>query len=110
MFGFAPPALATRCSEQGGQKCTSRRLESPLWKDTALRSIPNVERRPGVFLQHLLQPQLIGSIQRALPAKAAGHELGNVAVLGDCLTKHRPLLHRGIVLVTLKRGRVVFDL
>ena len=71
MFGFAPPALATRRSEQGAQECSSSRFESPLWKDTALRSVPNVESRPGVFLQHLLQPQLIGSIQRALSAKAA---------------------------------------
>jgi hypothetical protein len=69
-----------------------------------------VERRPGVFLQHLLQSELIGSIQRALPAKASGHKLGNVAVSGDGLTNHRPLRHRGIVLVALERARIVFDL
>jgi hypothetical protein len=42
--------------------------------------------------------------------KASGHELGNVAVSGDCLTNHRPLRHGGIVLVALERSRVVFDL
>ena len=110
MFGVAPLGPTTRRREQAAQKCPSRRFESPLRKDTALRSVPNVERRPGVFLQHLLQSQLIGSIQRLLSAKASGHELGNVAVSRDCLTDHRPLRHRGIVLVALERARIVFDL
>ena len=110
MFGFAPPALATRCSEQGGQECTSRRFESPLWKDTALRSVPNVERRPGVFLQHLLQPKLIGSIQCALSVKAGGHQLGDVAVSSDRHAYHRPLGHRGVVFVALERAGVLPDL
>ena len=110
MFGFAPPALATRRYEQGGQECTSRRFESPLWKDTALRSVPNVERRPSVFSQHLLQPQLIGSIHRALSIEASGHELGDVAVSSDGHADHRPLRHGGIVLVALECGRILSDL
>src|SRR6266478_8685613 len=63
MFGAAPPSPATCRFEQAGQEWPSRRFESPLRKDTALRSVPNVESRPGVFGQHLLQPQLIGGIQ-----------------------------------------------
>ena len=72
MFGFAPPALATRRSEQGSQECSTCRFESPLGKDTSLRSVPNVKSRPGVFL-HLLQSKLIGCVQRALPMKPGGH-------------------------------------
>src|SRR5438477_11934725 len=76
MFGAAPPGPATRRPEQVAQEWSSRRFESPLRKDTALRSVPNVERRPGVFGQHLLEPQLIGGIEGgALSAKASGHEL-----------------------------------
>ncbi|PYM01702.1 MAG: hypothetical protein DMF19_05640 [Verrucomicrobia bacterium] len=63
-----------------------------------------------MFGQHLLQPQLIGSIQGALPVKASSHELGNVAVFGDRHADHRPLRHRGIVLVALERAGIVFDL
>ena len=69
-----------------------------------------MERSPGIFLQHLLQSQLIGSIEIALAVKAGGHELGNISVSGDRLAEHRPLRHRRIVFVTLKRARVVFDL
>ena len=105
MFGAAPPGFAAHCSEQAAQECPSRRFESPLRKDTAQRSVPDMESRPGVFGQHLLQPQLIGSIQGALSAKTSGHELGNVAVSGDCLTNYRPLRHSGIVLVALERAR-----
>ena len=110
MFGAAPPGPATRRSEQAAQECPSRRFESPLRKDTALRSVPDMESRPGVFGQHLLQPQLIGSIQGALSAKTSGHELGNVAVSGDCLTNYRPLRHSGIVLVALERAGILSDL
>src|SRR5919109_1217198 len=62
MFGLAPPVLTTRRSEQGAQECSSCRFESPLRKNTPLRSFPNVEGRPSIFLQHLLQPQLIGGV------------------------------------------------
>src|SRR6266480_4113081 len=79
-FGVAPPGPATWRRAQTAQKRTSRRFESPLRKDTALCSVPNVERRPGVFLQHLLQSQLIGGVQRALSAQARGHQLCNLAV------------------------------
>src|SRR5437763_14646850 len=69
MFGFAPPALATRCSEQRVQERSTCRFESPLREDSALRSVPNVKCRPSIFLQHLLQSKLIGCVQRALPMK-----------------------------------------
>src|SRR5207249_10280861 len=110
MFGAAPPGFAAHRSEQTAQVRSDRQFESPFGKNTALRSLPNVEGCPEIFSQHLLQPQLIGSIQSALSAKASGHELGNVAVSRDCLTNYRPLRHSGIVLVTLERARVVFDL
>ena len=110
MFGAAPPGLATRRSEQAAQERSSRRFESPLRKNTALRSVPNVKSRPGIFLQHLLQPQLIGRINGALSMQASGHELGNVAVFGDGHADHRPLRHRGIVLVALERARILSDL
>src|SRR5947207_9249796 len=110
MFAAAPPGPVTCRVKHVAQEWPTRRFESPLRKDTALRSVPNVKSRPGVFGQHLLQPQLIGSIHGALSAKASGHELGNVAVSGDCLTNHRPLRHGGIVLVALERARIVFDL
>ena len=83
MFGFAPPALAIRRSQQGVQECSTCRFESPLRKNTALRSVPNVKSRPGVLLQHLLQPQLIGGIEGALSVQAGGHQLRDVAMLGD---------------------------
>ena len=110
MFGFAPPALATRRPEQGAQERSSCRFKSPLRKNTPLRSLPNVEGRPGIFLQHLLQPQLIGGIQGTLSLEARGHQFGNVAVLGNCLADHRPLLHRGIVLVPLECAGILPDL
>src|SRR5438270_8935055 len=94
MFGAAPPGFAAHRSEQAAQVRSGRQFESPLWKNSALCSLPNVEGRPEIFSQHLLQPQLIGGIQGgALSAKASGHELGNVAVSGDCLTNHCPLRH-----------------
>jgi hypothetical protein len=61
-------------------------------------------------LQHLLQPQLIGGIQGAFSIEAGGHQLGDVAVLGDRLADHCPLLHRRIVLGALQRARILFDL
>jgi hypothetical protein len=66
--------------------------------------------RPSVLSQHLLQPQLIGSIQGELALKAGGHELGDVAVLRDRHSDHRPLRHRGIVLAALQRGGIRSDL
>src|SRR5437763_13278556 len=76
MFGAAPPGFAAHRSEQAAQVRSGRQFESPLWKNAALCSLPNVEGRPEIFSQHLLQPQLIGGIQRgALSAKASGHEL-----------------------------------
>ena len=110
MSGAAPPGAAAHRPEQFAQEWPSRRLEGPFRKDTALRSVPNVERRLGVFAQHLLQPQLIRRIQGALAVKASGHEFGNVAVFGDGHPDHRPLRHRRIVLVALERARIVFDL
>src|SRR6476646_7992349 len=97
MFGFAPPALAARRPEQGVQECSACRLESSLREDTTLRSVPNVKRRPGVILHHLLQAKLIGRIEGAFPMKSGGHQLGHVAVLRDRLADHRPLFHRRIV-------------
>src|ERR1700681_1136655 len=99
MFGAAPPGSAALRSEQVAQERSGRQFESPLWKNTALRSLPNVEGRPGVFSQHLLQPQLIGGIEGTFSVQASGHQFGNVAVFGDRHADHRPLRHRGIVLV-----------
>src|SRR6266567_1994524 len=106
MFGAAPPRLATRRTEQIGHHRSGRCFESSLRKDTALRSVPNVERRPRVLSQHLLQPELISSIQGALSVKASSHELGNVAIFSNRHADHRPLRHRGIVLVALKGARI----
>src|SRR5258707_13085461 len=107
MFGAAPPRLATRRTEQIADHRSGGCFESSLRKDTALRSVPNVERRPGVLSQHLLQPELIGSIHGALSMKTSSHKLGNVAVFSDRHADYRPLRHRGIVLVALKCARVV---
>jgi len=110
MFGFAPSALATRRSEQGAQECSTCRFESPLRKNTPLRSLPNVEGRPGIFLQHLLQPQLIGAIQGTLSMEARGHQFGNVAVFGDRHADHRPLRHGRVVLVPLECAGILPNL
>ena len=110
MFGFAPPVLATRRSEQGVQECSTCRFESPLRKNTALRSVPNVKSRPGVLLQHLLQPQLIGGIEGTLSVQAGGHQLRDVAMLDDGHADHGPLRHRRVVFVPLEGGRILFDL
>jgi len=110
MFGFVPPTLATRRSEQGAQECSTCRFESPLRKDTALRPVPNVERRPGVFLQHLLESELIGCIQRPFVVEAGRHQLCNVAILSDGHADYRPLLHGRVVLVTLERSGILPDL
>src|SRR5882757_3781960 len=110
MFGAAPPGLAALGMEQIADHHSGRCFESSLRKDTALRSVPNVERRPGILSQHLLQPELIGSIHGALSVKASSHKLGNVAIFSDRHADHRPLRHRGIVLVALKCTRVVSDL
>lgn len=66
IFGAAPPGPATCRAEHVAQEWPSRRFESSLRKDTALRSVPNVERRPGVFSQHLLQPK------QSIPRLATG--------------------------------------
>ena len=110
MFGFAPPALATRRSEQGAQECATCRFESPLRKNTPLRSLPNVEGRPGIFLQHLLQPQLIGGIQGTLSMEARSHQFGDVAVFGGRHPNHRPLCHGRVVLVPLECAGILPDL
>jgi hypothetical protein len=110
MFGAAPPDFAMRRLKQAVEECSTRRFESSLRKDTAFRAIPNVKSRPGLFGQHLIQPQLIGRIHKALSVQASGHELGNVAVLGYGHADHRPLRHRGIMLVPLERARVLSDL
>ena len=110
MFGAAPPSFSTRRSEQALQKSPARRFKSPFWKNTALRPFPNVKGCPGILLQHLLQPQLIGGIQGAFSLQASCHQLGDVAVLGDRLADHGPLLHRRIVLGALERVRILFNL
>ena len=110
MFGFAPSALATRRSEQGAQECSTCRFESPLRKNTPLRSLPNVEGRPSIFLQHLLQPQLIGAIQGTLSMEARGHQFGNVAVFGDRHADHRRLRHGRVVLVPLECAGILPNL
>ena len=60
--------------------------EGALWKNTALFSDPNVEARPGVFSEYLLQPQLIGSIRS--PSLRAGQR----SSIGQCR-----LIRRGSV-------------
>jgi len=44
MFSTAPPGTAARRPEQTAQECSARNFESPLWQDTALRSIPDFMR------------------------------------------------------------------
>lgn len=44
MFSTAPPGTAARGPEQTAQECSARNFESPLWQDTALRSIPDFMR------------------------------------------------------------------
>lgn len=56
-----------------------------------------------ILRQHLLQPQLIGGIQDTFSLKLSGHELGHGAVFGDGHADHRPLRHRGIMLLALER-------
>jgi hypothetical protein len=73
MFGSAPPGAAALGLEQLAQERSGRQFESALRENTALRPLPNVERGPGIFLQHLLQPQLIGGIERTLASQAGGH-------------------------------------
>src|SRR6266446_10089202 len=72
LFGVAPPPPATRRCKQATQVCSTRQFESPLREDTALRSLPNVEGRPYILSQHLLQPQLIGGIEGTLPVQTGG--------------------------------------
>jgi len=110
LFGAAPPSPPTRRSEQAAQVCSTRQFESPLREDTALRPLPNVEGRPCILSQHLLQPQLIGGIESTLSMQATGHQFGNVTVFGDGHADHRPLRHRGIMLVALERPRILSDL
>src|SRR5436190_18201088 len=76
MFGAVPPGFAAHCSEQAAQECPSRRFESPLRKDTALRSVPDMESRPGFFRTASAPASADRSIQGALSAKTSGHELG----------------------------------
>jgi hypothetical protein len=66
MFGITPPRSATPSSKHATQEGTRRHFKRPLWENTTLRSIPNVEGRPSVFSQHVLQPQLVGSINATL--------------------------------------------
>ena len=89
---------------------SGRQFESPLWKNTALRSLPNVEGRPEIFLQQLLQPELIGGIEGSLAMQAGGHQFGNVAMFGDGHADHRPLRHGGVVLVPLEGAGILPDL
>jgi hypothetical protein len=79
-------------------------------KNTALRSVPDLKGRPRLFGQHLPQSQLIGRIHGALSVQTSGHELGNVAVLGDRLPDYRQLSHRRIVLGALQRSRILPNL
>ena len=110
MFVTAPPSSSTWRSEQAVQKSPARRFKSPFWKNTALRPFPNVEGCPGIFLQHLLQPQLIGGVEGTLSLQAGGHQFGNVAVFGDGHADHRPLRHGRVVFAALQCARVVLDL
>src|SRR5438874_2186056 len=91
--GTAPPGAAARCPEQATQERSGRQLECPFGENSALRSVPDMKGRPRVFSQKLLQPQLIGSVHRALSAKAGSHQLSNVAVPGDGHSDHCPLRH-----------------
>ena len=110
VFVNAPPSSSTRRSKQAVQESPARRFKSPFRKDTPLRPFPNVEGCPGILLQHLLQPELIGGIESTLSMEPTGHQFGNVPVLGDGHADHRPLRHCRIMLVTLKRPRVLSDL
>ena len=42
--------------------------------------------------------------------KTGGHQLGDVAMLGDGHADHGPLRHGGVVFVPLEGGRILFDL
>ena len=110
MLGAAPPTATTLGFEQAAKKRPARKLERPSWKYSTPRPVPDVKGGPGVFLQHLIQPELISGIQGTASAKPIGHQLGDVAVSGDRHSDHSPLRHSGIVLVALERARIVFDL
>ena len=55
-FGATPPRPAPRRFEQAAKECATGHFESPLREYPTLRSVPNVEGRPSLFGQHLLQP------------------------------------------------------
>src|SRR2546423_6288256 len=110
MFGAVPPSSAAHRSEQAAQVRSNRQFESPLRENTALRSLPNVEGRPEIFSQHLLQPQLVGGIESSLSMQPSGHQFSNVTVFGGRHADNRPLRHRRIMLVALERPRILSDL
>src|SRR5690348_12903235 len=80
LFGGCPPGATARRREYLFQILSGRQLESPFRKNSALGSVPDMKRRPEIFIQEMREPQLIGLIQCALSTKAGRHELGNVAV------------------------------
>src|SRR5690348_3168690 len=110
IFCGAPPCSATLGGEEASQEGTGGQLERPCGKNSALGSIPDMKRGPGMFLQQLLQSQLIGSVHGTYPGKTGGHELSEIAVFSDCHADHGPLSHGGIVLVALERSGILFDL
>src|ERR1700730_5820997 len=110
MWGATPPRSAAFGFEQTAQVKSDREFESPLWKNTALRSLPNVDGRRVPHRLHVLQSQLSGGIEGTLAVQAGRHQFGNVAVFGDRHADHRPLLHGGVVLVPLQRAGILPDL
>ena len=69
-------------------------LRRSLSKDSALRSVLVVKSRPGVFLQHLLQPQLIGGIEGTFCVQASGHQLRDISMLAMAM---RIMVHCAMV-------------
>src|SRR5689334_21974914 len=74
MFGALPPRSAARGSEHDAQQSACCQFESSRRKDSALRSVPDVEGCPSLFLQHSLEPELIGSIENFLALQAGSHQ------------------------------------
>src|SRR5205809_235001 len=91
MFRALPPCGSARRLEQDTEDCPARELERPLWKDSALRSVPNMKRSPRILLEHLFEPELIGVVDRALSLQAGSHQFGDVPVRGDRLADDGPL-------------------
>jgi hypothetical protein len=69
-----------------------------------------VKRSPGILLQKLRQSQFVGFIQLPASLQPGRHQLGKVPIADDRHADHRPLRHRIVVLVALKRAGILPDL